>query len=249
MADTYLVLLDNGGTDGPYTLDELRERLRTGRVRSGDRLAHMHTRTQCQMIELIPEARDISHARPAASERIRRKISDRHAAAKAASNRSSARTPAVPVLTAPAPADYLTAANTSSTEPAANSRERPAWAKAWVGIVAAVVIVVVIWSLLPVRGGRGLSVGALAGRWHVGPDTAIMALKNAKLVISQEYLTISQGGSVRQFGITFAASDARVVVVELQPIDRDLGQFLEFKVVPTGLQLVTISGSAVLKKL
>jgi hypothetical protein len=249
MADTYFVMLDNGSTDGPYSLEELRERLHTGRVRSADRLTHTKTRVQCQLVELIPDAQDISHARPTVSERIRRKTSDRHAVAQAAANRSSGRTPAVPVLTAPAPAEYLAAGKAVSPVSPGAGRARPAWARPWVGVIAVVVILAVIWSQLPAFGGGGLTVGVVAGRWKTGSDTTIPALKNAELILSREDLTINQGGMVRTLGISLAASDARLVVVELKPIDHDLGQFLQFEVVQGGLRLVATSGTAALTKL
>jgi hypothetical protein len=79
MADSYLLLLPTG-SEGPYTPAELRDLLRRGKARSGDRLRHATTPAHCLVSELIPDAAALEKEVPPASERIRRKVSDRHRA-------------------------------------------------------------------------------------------------------------------------------------------------------------------------
>ncbi|MBN8527562.1 MAG: hypothetical protein J0M02_19690, partial [Planctomycetes bacterium] len=68
------------GTEGPYTLDELRTHLRAGRVKPDDRALDAASGRSQMIAELIPDAADLARG----SERVRRRsTSDRQQAARA----------------------------------------------------------------------------------------------------------------------------------------------------------------------
>lgn len=77
MPQQYLVLGEIGSTDGPFTEEELRFFLGNGRVRSQDRIRRVSDGTYLIINDIISDAADISAVRPVASDRIRRKTSDR----------------------------------------------------------------------------------------------------------------------------------------------------------------------------
>ena len=87
MPEQYLVLGEVGSTDGPFCEEELRFFLGNGRVRSQDRIRRVSDGTYLAINDLISDAADISAVRPVASDRIRRKTSDRVKAAQEKSDR------------------------------------------------------------------------------------------------------------------------------------------------------------------
>lgn len=94
------------GTEGPYTLGELRGMLSAGRVQPGDRVLHQATNATCTAADLIPDAVELS----AKAERVRRRsTSGQYRTQKSPGSGSEVRrfrTPLpLPVAPAPAPAE------------------------------------------------------------------------------------------------------------------------------------------------
>lgn len=78
------------GTEGPYSLDELRRLLRAGRLRPDDHLMTTDASRTCLLSDVISDARELSDG----SERVRRRsTSDRHRAAGTSSEVCRLRTP------------------------------------------------------------------------------------------------------------------------------------------------------------
>lgn len=65
---TYKTVLEQGGLEGPYTVDELRELLILGRVRSSDRLMESASHKITTVKTVIEDAGRISELRPALRE-------------------------------------------------------------------------------------------------------------------------------------------------------------------------------------
>ena len=109
-SDVYL-LVQATGSEGPFTPDELRDLVRRGRARAGDRIYHPINRTTSEVRHVVPEADALEKAAVRPSDRIRRTTSDRQQAVAIA---QAERRRSIDLLP---PADGAPAAQTLSSDP------------------------------------------------------------------------------------------------------------------------------------
>lgn len=74
--DTFFLVLVTGN-EGPFTPDELRDLVRRGRARAGDRLYHPYSHTTSEIRQVVPEADTLEKTATRPSDRILRTTSDR----------------------------------------------------------------------------------------------------------------------------------------------------------------------------
>lgn len=187
MSEQYLVLGEVGFTDGPFTEDDLRYLLGNGRVRSQDRIRRVRDGEYFDLSEIIPDAADISAVRPVASDRIRRKTSDRKKAAQEKSDRVPILVPVedpvgtVPVDTPAAPSDP---GSTPPNSPPAGSAPRTWRQSPLVGVVALMTLVGCGWWLF--GDGGTMSRSDIQGTWDsqpVGPGAGRRNAPQLQVVI------------------------------------------------------------------
>lgn len=270
MTDTYHVLLPIG-SEGPFSCEELRNRLATGKVRSSDRVMHALTRKVCALTDVLPDAGDASKARAPVSERIRRSNSDRHAAAQAGSQRIAATSPALTPSAKTSPASTISSislpaaglGNALREAPTTSARQFDAQipsptptpeVKAPAPIVkgprnpipAFVVLIAVMltlaWIWWPVSmSGTKMSLNDLAGTWK-GQAGKNSALSGLTVRVDQGSVTVTDTNGVRSAQTTLVVAGEDVIVLRLMPADPHLGQMLQFNRSERGLSLITKRG-------
>ena len=169
------------GTEGPYQASELRDLIRAGRIRPDDRLTDQATQRICQVIDVVPFARDLG----VGTDRIRRRsgASDRQRVVEPGTGSEVRRfrtplpgmapveaSPSVPAASAPtAPPEPPLSA------PAPARRRRIILVGMLVVLLAAFVTELVIWpfadgraaGLQPYGVWRTTRIGDMPGPWEV----------------------------------------------------------------------------------
>lgn len=250
MPESYSVRLPTGW-EGPYTVEELREFLASGKVRSSDRIRRPDGSTT-EVSAVLPDAIDISIVRPPPSERIVRKSSDRHAAVarKEASNRlkavaASAAPPAasLPPAPSPTPGNAPVAGSRSSASDrqpsAAADRKRtneqriaaaaPATnrgrGRVAVGIIATLVILVSVGLQLMPSSDVGVQPVNFLGAWEAEDQDAAPQLKGLILSIAGRSIEFdSQTGKRSSTFEVLGVSAGGEQTLSLTPADPDFGE-------------------------
>ena len=208
----YLVIGPIGTTEGPYTPDVLRERLRTGRITAEDRYLDAATQAPVDLLSVVPEAAElVREARRRTSDRIRRRSSDRHAAVADAIAASSAREPAAVVASS---------AQEPAAEPAPTSTQQPARPIRLRSLVIAAAIAV----------GLVLAIGGISSVMDDAPDLTptVQYLGNgqwtldplASAALASEAANVE--AKARHLRILTSLQDAGGLIVELRPGDVNL---------------------------
>ncbi len=125
-SDAYHLVLATGN-EGPFTPDELRDLVRRGRARAGDRLYDPINRTTSEVRHVVPEADALEKTASRPSDRILRTTSDRQQAVakiQAERRRTSDRLPIVDAATAVQTQSSDRRPEASSPEPTASAERR-----------------------------------------------------------------------------------------------------------------------------
>ncbi len=219
----YLVIGPMGTTEGPYTPDALRERLRTGRITAEDRYLDAATQTTVDLLSVVPEAAElVREARRRTSDRIRRRSSDRHAAVAEAVAASSSREPAAVVASsAREPAAVVaSSARQPAAEPAPITTRPTSRTIGLRHVLIAVAVAV----------GLTLAIGGISSLAEDEPDLTptVQYLGNglwtldtlASAALAGEAITAE--AKARHLSVLKSLQDAGGLIVELHPGDVNL---------------------------
>ena len=253
MTDTYHVLLPIG-SEGPFTCEELRDRLASGKVRSSDRIMHALTRKVCVLTEILPDAGDASKARAPVSERIRRSNSDRHVAVQQSSQRLQVAPLAPLASTAPSvvASTSLEVTTPEATLPESTPASIPTLASPELKkprnpvvtiavLIAVMLALVLIWRPSSGGGATIMQMSDISGMWKSLPN-----VKSTPLEITFQaekgslIITDSNGPRSAKATIEFAGPEA--LVLRLLPTDPQFGQILHFNRSAYGTTLSITSG-------
>lgn len=232
MSEHYMILQELGQEDGPYTVEELRELLSTGRLRSHDYLRSHEGRNVISVESVIPDCAQISAARPSANTRIRRKSSDRRPV------KSEAPPERVPTVADGGDAPGESPAQThrelaQSGSPATSVRpvhgSSPLLSVKALGLMAGVVILLGLWLAWPTE-KEWLGTADLQGTW-VGVVPIAPRAEMAKpmsLTIHDNTLETDQNGKVVTVTFQEFLGSVDGLVLTLTPSHPRFGSKLAF---------------------
>ena len=248
MADSYLLLLPTG-SEGPYTVEELRDLIRRGKARSGDRLRSAESPAHCLVSELIPDAAVLEKEVPPASERIRRRVSDRHRAVKKATTdrqlsdpegRAASSATNRAVFTMPPPPPPPLAAAPVSNE------QRGQRLKQIISIIVIVISGFVLWQEIKPESYPERPPHPFAGTaWISAQRTAPAALKDLRLVFTADKVAITCGGQTKSYAYKDEYRDTGEQFFALQPAHPVLGASFSLLTNDIPLRLTGASGVTV----
>ena len=224
MADSYLLLLPTG-SDGPYTVEELRDLIRRGKARSGDRLRNAASPAHCLVSDLIPDAAALEKEVPPASERIRRKVSDRHrAVAQAISDRQNSTSAGRASSSATNPAPFTMPTPPPMAAAPISKEERTQRLKQIVSIIVIVVCVFILWQEMKPESYPTPPAHPFAGTtWISTKRTKQAELKDLRLVFTAETVAITSGGQTQTYTYKDEPRDSGERFFALEPAHPVLG--------------------------
>ncbi len=245
MADSYLLLLPTG-PEGPYSVAELRDLVRRGKARQGDRLRHATLPNHCLVKELIPDAAALEKEVPPASERIRRKVSDRHrAVAQAISDRQpSASTSDGSPAAKPAP--FAMPAPPPVAKPTVSREEQVQRIKQIASILVIVICGFILWQEIKPESYPQAPIHPFtATTWSAVKQTKEVDVRDLSLSFTDTKVTITCGGKTESYVYSDEARENGERYFSLDPVHPILGASFVLSTQDIQLRLISASGITV----
>ena len=254
----YLIIGPVGEEDGPYTIEELRQRLVRGRLRRDDRLRNQAQGTIHTVEELIEDVEALEEEARRQARRVRRTSEERRAAvaeAEAAAAAAAADSPP------PQPTEDATPPVAEEPSPAVIPPEIQRRRVRMALIAAGIALVVgVLWNFLPERDPGMLRVEVIQGYWtlderalgtlvsdtphpevqkHVqrAADQLRQRLGGITIHLQDQVLTVEKSGVSSQHECRITGGDSMGLGFQLSPPHPLLGAEVAFFRTGSGLEL------------
>lgn len=189
---TYMTVPEQGGMDGPYTVEQLRELLILGRIRSSDRLMETVSRKITTVKEVIEDAGRISELRPALREQA---LQEKHHRLQEAEDLAAAQALTGAPVAKTLPED--SAAAEFQRRAATSKKRNKQLAVIGLGISACVAVAAYVVMQFDLHKPSAPFVAMAVnnnffGDWTVRKSAGTPAFEGAHLTITQQTLTLTR---------------------------------------------------------